>query len=367
MKVDLLIVSPNFNPGGAERIAIKIANGMVGFGHNIHFCVINGIGPLKNELLSSVVIHDLKMNRVRYSAYGLIKLINSIHPDIVFSSTNRLNSMLLFSKPLLKNDIKIIIREPNTPSINLQSLSFPWIYRFVYKYLYKNADKVVAQSYYMLDDMVNNFSVPPSVIKHIYNPVDINGEAKEDVEPFSKEVNKVTFVSCGRLDNQKGFDLLLRAIAMLEDRIDMIFLIIGEGVWREMLEKLAVELKVDDCVTFLGYKNNTQNYFLSADVVISSSRWEGLPNVVLESVAIGTPVLATNCPGGTSEIIKTGVNGWLVDTEDVAALSMGIQQAANEYSGFEQDTVSRSVLNFSNEIIFEQYNNLFIGLANNND
>jgi glycosyltransferase involved in cell wall biosynthesis len=273
-------------------------------------------------------VHDLKARRVRYAPLKLLKLCWGLHPSVVVSTLGHLNVSLLLLKPFLPRGTKVIVREANTPSVRLQYTSAPFVYRFLYRKTYPLAGKVVCNSEYMKRDLVERFSLRPGKILVISNPVDpvrIEEEIKKSGNPYNQ--GERNLVSVGRLHHQKGFDLLLRAFEKAAQRDPRLRLtLVGDGSERARLKKLAARLRVEERVMFAGHQENPFPYMHYADLFISSSRWEGSPNTVLESLACGTPVLAFDCPGGTAEILREGENGWLVQEGDWGRLGEKITE-----------------------------------------
>jgi glycosyltransferase involved in cell wall biosynthesis len=140
--------------------------------------------------------------------------------------------------------------------------------------------------------------------------------------------NKHMLVFVGRLEYQKGLDLLLDAFAQLPNKNNYQLLVLGNGSMKEQLIDQANRNKIDHLIHFLGFTNNPYKYIAKADFLISSSRFEGFPNVVIESLACGTPVIANNYLGGINEIICDRV-GSVIDINDVKMLSMALQKEYN--------------------------------------
>ena len=159
-------------------------------------------------------------------------------------------------------------------------------------------------------------------IVRLYNPVDIErirAQAEACASPFVGAGPHV--VAAGRLGHQKGFDMLLDAFAAARARgVVATLTILGDGPDRGALEALAARLRVADAVHFVGFQANPFAYFAAADLFVLSSRYEGLPNVVLEAMACGCPVVAFDCPRGVREIVQDGHNGALLPPEDVVGL-----------------------------------------------
>jgi glycosyltransferase involved in cell wall biosynthesis len=129
-------------------------------------------------------------------------------------------------------------------------------------------------------------------------------------------------------DLQKGFDTLLRAHAQLHDDIRLV--ILGEGPLRPRLERLARDLGIDHRVDFAGFLTNPYPCYRASDAVVLSSRWEGLPTVLIEALSLGTPVVSTDCPSGPAEILEDGRWGRLVPPDHPVALARAISATLEE-------------------------------------
>jgi glycosyltransferase involved in cell wall biosynthesis len=328
MKPRILFILADLGPGGAQRVVLRLLHHLHGDNVEYHLAVIRSQGPLRKELPTQRPVHDLKARRVRYAPLKILGLCWRLKPSVVVSTLGHLNIALLMLKPLLPRPTHVVVREANTPSVRLKHTSAPFLYRFLYRKTYPLADKVVCNSDFMRRDLVERFSLRPGKIQVIPNPVDpvaIDEEIGKAGNPYDEESRNL--VSVGRLHYQKGFDLLLRAFEKAVRRDTRLRLtLVGEGSERARLKKLAGRLGVEEKVVFAGHQDNPFPYMHYADLFISSSRWEGSPNTVLESLACGTPVLAFDCPGGTAEILREGVNGWLVQEGDWEGLGQKITE-----------------------------------------
>ncbi|PXF58845.1 MAG: hypothetical protein C4B58_05140 [Deltaproteobacteria bacterium] len=356
----ILFVTPSFNAGGAERVVLRLLRGLDRSIANYHLVVLWNIGPLRQEMPDDVYFYDLNVRRTRYMFFSLMRLIYSLKPQIIFSSVSRINIGLLALKRFMPKDIKVIIREPSIPSMSLRRQSFYRTYLFGYRKLYSRADMIVCQSRYVMGDLEENFGVDPSKMITVYNPIPIEEIESQIVDSHSPYDSGFNIVTCGRLSYVKGFDILLKAFAILSEKItDSRLTIIGDGPLRNDLERQIVYMNINSRVSLAGFQENPYIYFKHANVFVSSSRWEGLPNAVLEALTCGTPVVATDCPGGTAEIIKDSVNGWLVPPEDPESLAACLISALENANGIRGEPVRSSVKQFSGGVILPKYANLF--------
>lgn len=325
-----------------------------------HLAVIWNRGPFRNEIPDHVVVHDLKVRHTRFMALPLLMLVWRLRPKLIFTSANRINIGVLALKPFLPYGTKIIVRESNIPSISLTRLPFSRIYFWGYRKLYPLAEKIIAQSEDMKFDLTKKIGVSSKNVLTIQNPLpikDIITAVERSPSPFSATHNIVT---CGKLEVQKGFDILINAFNRILEKCSNIHLtIIGDGPLKSRLMDQIRSLNMADVVKVTGFLRNPYPYFHHADLFVSSSRWEGLPNVILEALACGTPVIATNCPGGTSEIIDEEKNGWLVPTEEIDSLASGICHALNNLGAMPTEAVRSSVTCFDSPNIADLYGKLF--------
>ena len=323
MKLRPFFILADLKAGGAQRVILTIVRHLNRQEFEPHLGIINRNGPLIKEIPENVHIHDLKASRVRYALPGILSVCHYLKPEIIVSTLGHLNLLLLAFKSFLPKGSRLVVREANTPSIRLRYTRRPSLYRFLYRRLYPLADGVICNSQYMKNDLVDSFFLSTEKALVIPNPVDserIDYFLLNSHTPFRP--GRYHIVTVGRLNYQKGFDLLLKVLKKALQKVPELHLsIIGDGSRDRALKDLAGDLKIKDFVTFVGHQDNPFPFMAHADLFISSSRWEGLPNVVLEALACGTPVLAFDCPGGTGEIIRQGENGWLVPSGDLESMS----------------------------------------------
>ena len=332
MKLRPLFILADLEAGGAQRVILTVIRHLNRERFDPHLGIINKEGPMAIDIPSNVSVYYFKVGKVRYAFPEILRLCKAISPEKVVSTLPHLNLFLLAGKIFLPSRTRLIVREANTPSIRLRHTDHPLLYQLLYKRLYPLADGVICNSHYMKKDLVDHFSMRPDKISVVPNPVDskrIWRIVRNSPNPYSKGKRHLTAV--GRLNDQKGFDILLKAFCRaLQKLSDLHLTIVGDGPKEKSLKKLAADLGISDSVTFTGHQDNPFSFMRHADLLISSSRWEGLPNVVLEALACGTPVLASDCPGGTGEIIRDGKNGWLVPSGDWEAMGRKIVELVRD-------------------------------------
>ena len=266
--------------------------------------VLDDGGPLKSVVSESCDILNLQFSSARRAIVSLIKLFRKRKPEIVISTLAYFNFVVMLALKASRHIPKrTIVREANIPSSTIEALPMRWLGRFLYKWLYNQADIVVCNSSETMDELVG-LGVDRSRVALIPNPVDIDGVRKQAQEavnlPDFLDPSLPLFVSLGRLTKQKGMDRLISWVASMGSKANL--LIIGQGAERDELVRLIETNGLTGRVKIIDFQNNPFPYMSNADAVLLGSRWEGLPNVALEALALGKQVVATSHCGGLLDI-----------------------------------------------------------------
>ena len=323
----VLFILPSMRGGGSERVKSLLVRYLDRSRFTIVLLLLNKEGTYLKDLPDDIELVDLKAPRLRQAILKLPIAIKKIKPDVVMSTLSHVNIFIAMIRPFFSQKITFIARESSIVSVNNQNTPYPRLFHWLYRHFFGNFDRIVCQSYYMKNDLTTNYHVHEKLLTVIHNPVDIDRIlhlADNDTKLYN--TGKTNLLAVGRLGREKGFDLLLQAIAKLEKNFYLT--IIGEGKELENLQQLAEKLQVAERVKFAGFQENPYQYMQQANMMVLSSRHEGFPNVVLEANACGTPVVAFDCPGGTGEIIENGVNGFLVNCGDTEKLAETIDKAS---------------------------------------
>jgi len=299
----ILFLLPCFSGGGAERATLNLLIGLKDLGYSVGIIVFNKGGPLLSMVPVDVPIYNLYTLTLKRSIGPLIKKLRQLKPKVVFSTLGYINVTLLIISWLLPRKTKIWIREANLPSISLPNNSKPKLMHYLYRFLSPKADKLICTSMRMKNEFISNFSVSESMIEVLSNPVDVELIRKSSLPIRYFDNGGVRYVASGRLIFQKGFDRLLHWFSELDNKKSTL-VILGDGNSRIDLIQLSNQLNLQDRVKFVGFCDNPWQWYAGADVFLLPSRWEGMPNVALESLACGTPVIATKESGGIKEIVE---------------------------------------------------------------
>lgn len=355
----VLFVLASLGGGGAERVMLTILRHLDRSRFEPHLALVEAIGPLLEVVPEDVPVYDLKARRARYCVPAIVRLAWKLRPDVVLSTLGYLNLMLIFAKPLLPGSIRLVVREGISVTAHLEiDGKYRNLWKWLYHHFYKKADKIICQSDYMLNDLEENFGVPRGKMVRIYNPVDIKrirklADACEN--PYSGDGPHI--VSAGRLCYQKGFDLLLDALRLVRKRLPNAQLtILGDGPLEAELKEQRDRIGLSEVAHVIGFQSNPYPYLKYADLFVLSSRYEGLPNVVLEALALGTHVVASDSPGGLRELADNNNGLRLVPENNSHVFAEAVVKALRE-NKLARSSVNSSTLseNFSVETILAQY------------
>jgi glycosyltransferase involved in cell wall biosynthesis len=344
--------------GGAERVVLTVLRHLDRTQFDLALAVVDCRQPTyANDIPGNVELIDLESRRVRNSLLGILRLIWRRRPDVVFSTIGHLNLGMALIKPFFPRRTRLVLRETIVVTASLSHTTFRRAWSLGYRFLYRLCDRIVCQSEDMRRDLVRNFSMPPDMITLIRNPVDVprvTALSESADVPTDEDASTIRLVAAGRLEHQKGFDLLIEALAMCTDvpfRLD----ILGEGSLRRELSELANARGIGSRVHFLGFQRNPYSFFRAADAFVLSSRFEGLPNVVLEALVCGTSVIAVPAPGGIEELLR-GRPGCSI-ADDVSAKSLAAAIAAFP---FRRSRPIPPTAEFDAPAIASQYSALFL-------
>jgi glycosyltransferase involved in cell wall biosynthesis len=301
--LDIVFLLPRFSGGGAERVIINLLTELHNRGYLVGIMVFDKSGPLLSSVPHDVRIYDLCTKSLRSSIVPLLQKIHQLRPKVIFSTFGYINVALLIFRRFLPKKTKIWIREANLPSVSLANNSWPRLMTVLYRFFYRKSDKLICSSIVMKNEFILNFLVTDHLIEVLPNPVDVDKIYASSVPKKCFDKDGVRYVAAGRLVYQKGFDRLLYWFSKLSNKKSTL-VILGDGNLKSELIKKSELLDIQDRVKFLGFCDNPWQWYAGADVFLLSSRWEGMPNSVLEALACGTPVIATEESGGIREITR---------------------------------------------------------------
>ncbi len=308
MKKKMLFIVPSLAVGGSQRVLLTLLKNINRNLFDISLIIVIQKGEFYDQVPNDIKVVHLGCKRMLVAFTPLYQTIHKLQPDIIFSTLGYLNFTLILLKCFMANNFKLVVRESNTVSVQIKSLSHTWLWWLLYRFLYKKADKIICQSDYMLDDLVHKFSISKEKMSRIYNPIDtlkVRKKADFGPSPFLDFGKGPHIIGVGRLVHQKGYEQILNFFPkILEQFPNAQFWILGTGELELTLKKLINELDISKHVHLVGHQKNPYSWMKHADLFVLSSHFEGLPNVLLEAITNKCAVLCLEHPGGTKEILE---------------------------------------------------------------
>ena len=318
--------------GGVERMIVNLCTGFSQRGFQVDLLLIKDKSDHLKHLPENVNIIRLGTKHAYSSLWKLRDYLRHQRPDALLSAKERANRVALLARKLSGMQIPIAVRLGTTVSAALEGKSglrrLLWYWPM--KLTYQHADVVIPVSQGVADDVISITGINPDKVKVIRNPViserlfELSKAKLEHADWFDNSMP--TLVAAGRFTRQKDFLTLIKALAQVNQTQPCRLVILGEGNLREDYLTLADELAVSDKLFMPGFTHNPYPSLLHADCFVLSSAWEGSPNVLTEALALGTPVVATDCPSGPIEILDNGKYGPLVKIGDVQGMAEAIKQ-----------------------------------------
>ncbi|MDC1463378.1 glycosyltransferase [Alphaproteobacteria bacterium] len=320
----LVIFMPSIEGGGVEKNLFIIANYLSSIDNNIKLITASkgfdqkfkNIDVIKPKL--SFLKNTSRKFKYLICLLELLKLILSGKNISVFSFQANLYCIILCK--IFK--IKVIIRSNSSPT----GWSKNSLKKFIFKYLLGLADKVIVNSI----DFKKQFKVLFNInAKCIYNPLNKSEILKYSKEPikfpfYKKNKKSLRIITIGRFTAQKDHLTLLRSLNQIQYKIDFKLLIIGRGVNKYKMINYIKDNNLINKVKILPFQNNPFKYLMISDLFILTSKFEGLPNVLLEAAVLKKFIISTNCPTGPREILQNGKGGFLFKIGDYKNLSQKI-------------------------------------------
>ncbi len=321
----ILLLIPHLGGGGAEKVVEQLARGLSSDHYEIHLGLVTRSGTITADFPCSVQIHALGATRVRWSTFRLLRLIRQLQPQLILSGMAHLNFLVLFLRPLFPRSTRILTRQNTTVSSVLNYGRVPFYTRLLYRHLLNRADRILCQSNAMAEDLQKTLHILPDKTRVLLNPIEI----PVPVKGFSSQMDgDIQFLAVGRLAHEKGFDLLLHAFGSLLPKYpDLQLRIAGAGPEEANLRALCARFQLNQNVNFSGFH---QQPFAGAHIFVLSSRFEGMPNALLEAAAHGLPIVSTPCSDGVVELLRNQPGAWLADSTTAADLAIAMEAALAE-------------------------------------
>jgi glycosyltransferase involved in cell wall biosynthesis len=357
----IALLLPSLAGGGAERMTINLARGLAESGHRVDLVLAQAVGPYRDLVPSSVRRIDLGRRQMVAALWPLVRYLRRERPRALLAAMNHASIVALWAARLAGTGTPVIagvrsqlsVEARRSPLLGdrlmplLARVFFPW------------ARAVVAVSAGVAEDLRTRIGLDATLIRVINNPVVTPDLAELAAEvpshPWLAEPSLPVILGAGRLTPQKDFSTLIRAFAHVRATRPARLVIIGEGPERRALEALVDRLDLADSVALPGFQSNPFACMRAASLFVLSSAWEGLPGVLIQAMACGTPVVSTDCPSGPREILDVGGTplGALVPVGDSRALADAMLNALAAPPA--ADILRRRAADFSMAKVAEQY------------
>lgn len=374
--LSVLFVTTVLGGGGAEKHMLRVANHLDRERFRVSLALVKPEGEFEPSLSSDVKKFYLNPKRVGsttmralQSVGPLRRLVERERPDLVFSVIDLVNLVSVYAARGARPSPKVVLGVQTPPSIAYGS----WhpvskLILGLMPRMYPNADAVVALSKGVAEDidaLVPRTRGRVTVIHNAGVERDVRVLARESLSPGERPDGPLV-VACGRLKPLKGFAHLIDALAEVRKTVPAHLWIVGEGEQRAELERKVERLGLKGCVRLLGFHENPYRYMAAADAFVLSSLFEGFGNVIVEAMACGAPVVATDCPYGPREIIRDGENGLLVEPASADSLARGILRVLTDGELKTRLTANglARARDFEAESIAGEYGELFLRVAN---
>lgn len=353
----LYIFITDLGAGGAERVCVNLANELTNLSHEVHIVTLNLEKDVYSHILDKrIKVHSLGATRIRYGILPMVRLLRKEKAEKVLVFGNEMGNVLTKIREFGVLKCKIVVRVLNNIEITIseEEKISPLVQKVLKKSQkdMKKMDFVIAQCQAM-EKMLKERIGLSDKCRYIYNPV--SKYLVENTIPVVRadgEMKKIGFI--GRLAPQKNIEDLIRAFAMLCKEKDNVTLnLYGWGIHEQKAKEMTVQLGIADKVFFEGVRNDMEKVYGDLDMVVLSSKYEGMPNALIEAVSIGIPVVSYDCPIGPAEIVVEDVNGYLIPMGDVDALAAGMQRCLDKK--WDVKAIKESAQKFQVETIAQEY------------
>jgi glycosyltransferase involved in cell wall biosynthesis len=354
---------PNLEGGGAERVTLNLAAGFAARGFKTDLVLVRAEGPLLAHVPSAVRVLDLKAPAVLRSVRPLAAYLRRERPRVLLAALTSANLVAMASARMPGVSTRTVISihcsmiEEMRDEPGLRSWALPWLIGRFHRW----ADAIVAVSEGAADDLVRAVRIPRERIDVIYNPI-ITPEVRRRAldpppHPWFADAAGPVVIGVGRLTRQKNFPALVEAFALvMRQQPAARLVILGEGPEREVIAAQVRRHGLEASVALPGFVDNPYACIARAAVFALSSDFEGLPTVLIESLALGTPVVSTDCPSGPREILRGGALGSLVPVGDIPALARAIVGALTSPRF---SPPAEALERFLPDVVLDQYQRLF--------
>lgn len=315
---------------GVDRAMNHLIPAMVRRGYPVDLLHVRKHGPYINNPPEGLNIIDLGSKHVYSSLPAVVRYLKREQPYVMLSDKDRVNRTAIFAKMLARVEIRLVLRSGTTISVDLASRGRfdRWLQKNSMGKLYRYADRVIVPSVGAADDLAEYTGLKREMIEAVPSPIvpeaNFTRQYPRPEHPWFAEGEPPVIISVGELSPRKDFATLLRAFAKVRAQMSCRLVILGKGGQKQSLLELAEQLGVTTDFDLPGFQPNPYDFLAQAALFAFTSRWEGLPLALVEALAVGTPVVSTDCPSGPREVLQDGQHGQLVPVGDDEQMARAI-------------------------------------------
>ncbi|PTO86897.1 glycosyltransferase [Vibrio splendidus] len=309
---------PDVRGGGAEAVVLRLLSALARDYELLLFLGVNE-GERASQIPSHVTVIELGTKSGLKAVPAIVRNVKKYNVDVLIGTLSMAHSVSLCSVLLSRHKCKCIARLGNTISKDLDNFSgIKKKLMYMYQSVLSLSDEVIVQSSYMYDDYFKVVKFQDNdKVRVIYNPLNSKDIILSSEYESEIKVGEHDIVFLGRLSYQKDIDTAVRAFSIyVKEHPNAYLHILGDGPERDLVLKVSEQEGIIDKVLIHGFIDNPYPILRQSKLLLSTSLYEGFSNVILEAVTLGKAVVVTNCPGGNSEIIQDGVNGYLFSCGD---------------------------------------------------
>jgi len=369
-QLKLCFVLPSLHGGGAERAAVTVLNAIDSVAFDRELYLFRREGAYQADVARDVRIVIGAARSRPGTVAALARHIRATAPDVVMSF---LSFFTIFAATkLAATRAKVVINQQTPVTAFLRDEDYRWrrplrrtLFQAACRVVYPRATAIVATSEGVKRDLTDAFGVPEERVAVVHNPVDLNlialraAESVDGIGP--RRPGRPLIVAAGRLAEAKNYPLLVEGLALLRDaHVDVDAWILGAGDQEPRIRAAIAAAHLEDRIHLLGFQENPWKFVGRADVFVLTSRYEGFGNVLIEAMACGVPVVATESPG-TREIVRSEDNGLLVSDHHAPAIATALRRLLDDRAlAFRlRARASETVRAYSVDVVARQYAALF--------
>lgn len=349
--------------GGIGRSLANLANALHRMDYRIEILVDRPEFPYAGEVADGINIRRLKTSHRIGGIAHLLSYIKKYEPNVVLTPFVQLTVLAVKTRSIFRTPVKIYTNVHSTYSVDFAGLPAGKRKRRIsdMKNYYPRCDGIFAVSNGVAEDFSNLTGIPSEKIKTIYNPIVTdeliqNSEIRPGHPWFSPDQPPVV-LGMGRLIDSKNFNELIEAFNAVRRTRECRLVLLGDGPSRSSLEQLAKSSPSADDIMLMGHQDNPFPFLNYASLLVLPSTYEGLPSTIIESLAVGTPIVSTDCPHGPREILEEGRLGELVPIHNPAAMTEAINRTLDNPP--DKSMLKASADRFRDNIVADQYASAF--------